>query len=104
MRSLSSVGASLSGLSAGTFSFVPARLACGCASPGYCGAAALSSHCYRDAGGGTGDAVDDADGVGDEAADGVEGLTVHHRDEVVGPGDRVHRRDGGARALDLGEG
>src|SRR4029453_7434144 len=43
------------------------------------------------------------DGVGHEAADRVEGLAVHHRDEIVGAGDRIHRGHRGARALDLGQ-
>src|SRR5262245_3817463 len=62
-----------------------------------------SPHGDGDAGGGARDAVDDADGVGDEAADGVESLALDYRDEVVGAGNGVHGQDAGARALDLGE-
>src|SRR5207247_2650962 len=58
----------------------------------------------RDAGGGSGHAVDDADGVGDEAADGVKRLALDNGNEVVGAGDGVHRRHAGAWALDLREG
>src|SRR5262245_49338361 len=56
-----------------------------------------------DAGRRTRDAVDDAEGVGDEAADGVERLPFDDGDEVVGAGHGVHRRHAGARAFDLRE-
>src|SRR5574342_492636 len=57
--------------------------------------------CHGDARGGARDAVDDADGIRDEAADRIEGLALNHGDEVVGAGDGVHRRHAGARTLDL---
>ena len=54
----------------------------------------MSADRYRDAGGRAGHTVDDADLVGDQPADGVEGGPLDHGDEVVGPG---HAGHGGAQ-------